>query len=91
MNRLEEKLIELGYKYNNYDDLTCEKEYIKLVVGATLYIYVPKIYDDYYGMCVADNKVLNQNIINTHQQAFNTLKQDLEVLREYEKIDKKYQ
>ena len=85
MIKLEEKLIELGYEYSSYDDMNCEKEYVKLMNGATLYFYTSDISNYHYSMCVANSKIIhNQNNIDNLQQAYNQLQQDLEVLKENE-------
>ena len=80
MNKLEEKLLELGYK--NYFDC-----YVKRVNGYDIYI------EPYDKRCSKLHKkyVYNhrnyfdkQKQMDNLQQAFDTMLKDLEVLKEYE-------
>lgn len=84
MTKLEQKLIELGYEFIYYDEHTCEKEYVKLVEGATLSIYYICYLKTCHGICEANSKLITQKKIDILQQAFNQLQNDLKELKEYE-------
>lgn len=87
MNRLEEKLIELGLKEKliklGYEAICCNcdiwnKENIQIIT----------FYGKIQNYCViTSNNIHRQQDIDDLQQAFNVLQNDLEVLREYEKIN----
>ena len=78
MTKLEEKLIELGYGYSSFYGV--EKEFIKLVNGATLYINYNIHTLKYSGWCWGDTRHITKQTIKFHQQAYNQLQKDLEVL-----------
>lgn len=78
MTKLEQKLIELGYRYNSFDGV--EKEYVKLVNGATLYINYDVHTLEYGGWCWADTRHITRQTIKLHKQAFNQLQNDLKEL-----------
>lgn len=82
MTKLEQKLIQLGYELSSYDETLDENTYVKIVDGATLYIFNTIYIKTYYGMCVANSKIITQDKINLHQQAFNQLQDDLKELKE---------
>lgn len=81
MSRLEEKLLELGYKYFN-------KCYVKNVNG--VYIWVEpwdERFSKIHTMFVYDHiqYIKQQKHLDMLQQAFNEMQRDLEVLRKYER------
>ena len=80
MTKLEQKLLELGYEYVGYNDITCEHIYVKSVESATLTICYVCYLKSCYGICEANSKLITQSKINLYQQAFNQLQTDLEVL-----------
>lgn len=84
MTKLEEKLIDLGYEYVGYNDITCEHIYVKSIENVTLSICYVCYLKTCYGICETNSKLITQNKINLYQQAYNQLQKDLEVLKEYE-------
>ena len=85
MTKLEQKLIELGYKLNLmwcYYGRSC---YEKECNFHTLQIYLNKITGKISISRVISNTYYEVQLgIDYLQQAFNQLEQDLEVLKEYE-------
>ena len=89
MSRLEEKLIELGYRktktvyfaQNEIPYIFYEKEYC-CRADICIILYDDKI-EDYY---VESDYIRfsKQQALNNLQQAFNEMQKDLEVLKEYE-------
>ena len=85
MTKIEEKLIELGYRrshydYNNVTFIKIYKNKYNLFVETNGYITcVIMNYVDLDGMAI-----YNQQDIDNLQQAFNQLQKDLEILKEVE-------
>lgn len=71
MTKIEEKLIELGYETN------CEVYKIWFKGNIQIITFYGRI-EDYV---ITPNTIHNQQDIDNLQQAFNTLQQDLEVLK----------
>lgn len=89
MTKLEEKLIELGYKrYRNgfhFKDLFSNKGN---VVSIKIIIENNKI-KDYSVYTWGDSEIRTQQDIDYKQQAFNELQKDLEVLKDIDKPSQK--
>lgn len=84
MPKLEEKLLELGYRINHdYPSWDDEKQYCKLFEDITLIIIATDLIKNSWITPYYKN-IYTQQDIDDLQQAFNILKHDLEVLREYE-------
>lgn len=82
MNKLEQKLVELGYEKGF--PLRTFSKYLKdkcCVIYITLNCEANEIINSYIHNIVY---VITQQDIDNLQQAFNVLQNDLEVLREYE-------
>ena len=83
MTKLEEKLIELGYKlkFDTYYAL-----YVKHFKGCTIVLNILKEQNNRIA-CYIDKMVpiYNQQDIDNLQLAYNELQKDLEALKEYEK------
>ena len=84
MTKLEKKLIELGYEkrevfYQNND--IYRTKYIKSVNNVA-YIEL-NVYEKYTYCVNNEYAITDQSMIDKIQQAFNTLQQDLELLKEY--------
>lgn len=80
MAKLEDKLIELGYEYNEFFDM-----WGKEILKHTIHIMLSD------GQIFLNEVVNHQNIVVTTQQqidnlqlAFNTMQKDLEILKECE-------
>lgn len=75
MNKLEQKLIELGYETN------CEIYQIWLKGNIQIVTFYGRI-ENY--CVIVPNNIYRQQDIDGIQQEFNVLQQDLDVLKEYE-------
>lgn len=78
MNKLEEKLLELGYvKLNSYIDncLCCDTFVKQFLVGIRLEIITND--SSFYGDCVCERRYVNQTLISQLQQAYDRLQKDL--------------
>lgn len=87
MTKLEEKLLELGYRKNASsirDSFFFNKPFSVIQIVIYTDKKITKIKDTFVDNI--DHKIKTQKGINNLQQAFNQLQKDLEVLREYENI-----
>lgn len=88
MNKLEEKLIELGYNKCYYDNFTKQttyyknNEYLEITIVVNWNAYGNKIVRS--GVEYWTKMFSTQQQIDDLQKAFNQLQKDLEVLKEYE-------
>ena len=77
--RLEEKLIELGYKFVNKYEIW--REYTKKIENSYLYLTVNNNDLSVRGL-ISQTNIFSQQDIDNLQQAFNVMKQDLEELKQ---------
>lgn len=87
MTKLEEKLIELGYRpnefvYHKYDKVIAKNTFmVETHLSISLKFMNSAIKD---GCVIVSISLRSQQDIDNLQLAFNTLQNDLEVLKEYE-------
>ena len=84
MTKLEEKLLELGYRTNWFYRLFSEIKYFNQCFGQMLVIKFDKFYNSYKGEVWVNPTCKTQQDVDNMQQAFNQLQKDLEVLKKYE-------
>lgn len=80
MTKLEEKLVELAYV--PFDSITFDKNYNSDLI---IRINSKELTGRVFARCFYSFK--SQQDIDNVQQAFNQLRNDLEVLKEYERLD----
>ena len=87
MTKLEEKLIELGYKLEIEEDGVIASKSINFNADIVIGIYDNKI-NSYYVYSYS-NHIRRQDTIDNLQQAFNEMQKDLAILKEVKDEDEK--